>query len=677
NKIKEHLPKIIEILFKKNSALDSLELSHISSIPSSSSQTSFSNASNKTISKSNQSASNFSLLSLIKKPKNQPNPASQANLSTSQENKIKQLKTDQKTLSQYIKSFEAIVLKSILQYTMTSSVNLQAKIMDLLIQLILLNVDYCSLDGEKIFFDYVLKQLESMEQKRINENSKNYDPTSNSLSKSYMIDLNESFDYETVYLDPLNPFDLDAMLNKLYSHTENNFNSSSSYLATIGTSPLICLLNLRQQEHLQAHLIIPKIFEFLIELANSRQNSSKISNKDRSSGLLGMSEIMRLCDNLIASENSFHTHVLMALRPIVIDLFLNRSMEDSRELEMQHEVIIKTMLRFVHYPSIWPLLNLVVLKLKKDNVDKWKKVSRQICDSIFDSIKSSKLKILDYNGHELRSVHRYSLSYIPCIESTKSLIQLFGHLHSSVYRPIDFIIMSMFEKSKELIFQENISTNLPENLSLFILHLYLLFTNASEDQILFRLQCLTEQISQMFHNDNQANKSSRKGSLDVLNFENENISMSASSNSFLFTFDYLENGEYDFSDSALFLGKFLLKILDVSFLYVRKNFKFNPNWFISAQNLASSTNSGAFLREHEMDELLNLNMVQHLIANQLQILIYIITCEKFAKISDVLSKLINFKSELYAERKFRRENLSRSEKFNCEYNMESHCGNIF
>ena len=628
--------------------MDSLELSQVSSIPPSSSyssQMAFSNSSNKTISKSSQLGSNFSLFSLIKKPK--PISSSQQNISISHENKIKQIKTDHKTLSQYIKSFEAIVLKSIVQYTMTSSVNLQTKILELLSQLIILNVDYGSLDSDKLFFEHVLKQLESMEQKRINENSKNYDPTSNSLSKTYMVDLYESIETETTYSDPLNPFDLDAMLNKLYSHTENYSNTSNSYLGTIGTSPLICLLNLRQQEHLQAHLIIPKIFEFLIELTNAKQNSSKITSRNRSSTLFGMSDIMQLCDNLIASENSFHTHVLVALRPIVIDLFLNRSIEDSRELEMHHEVIIKTMLKFIHYPSIWPLLNLVVLKLKKDNINQWKKVSRQICDCLFDSIKVSKLKILEFNGYELRSVHRYSLSFIPCIESLKLLVQLFSQLHSSVYRPIDFIILSMFDKSKELIFQESDSYSLIQNLGLFILHIYLLLTNASEDQILLRIHCLSEQISTLLKNINQTNGDNevhRSKSLNIINLENTEKNMSSSSKSFKFMLDNSESDEYDFTDSALFLANFLLKVLDVSFSYVKKNIKFNPDWFISGQNLASSTNSGAFLKVHEINELQNLTIVQHLIANQLQILTYLITSENFSKIANALSKLVNLES---------------------------------
>jgi hypothetical protein len=68
-----------------------------------------------------------------------------------QQQKIKQQKSDLKTISQYIKSFESIVIKSLRQYTLTTSVNLQTKILELLVQLIFLKVDYCLLDSDKVF----------------------------------------------------------------------------------------------------------------------------------------------------------------------------------------------------------------------------------------------------------------------------------------------------------------------------------------------------------------------------------------------------------------------------------------------------------------------------------------------------------------------------------------------
>ena len=62
-----------------------------------------------------------------------------------QQQKLKQQKTDLKTIGQYIKSFESIVIKSLRQYTLTTSVNLQTRILELLIQLVFLKVDYCLL----------------------------------------------------------------------------------------------------------------------------------------------------------------------------------------------------------------------------------------------------------------------------------------------------------------------------------------------------------------------------------------------------------------------------------------------------------------------------------------------------------------------------------------------------
>ena len=68
-----------------------------------------------------------------------------------QQQRIKQQKNDLKTISQYIKSFESIVIKSLRQYTLTTSANLQTKILELLVQLIFLKVDYCLLDSDKVF----------------------------------------------------------------------------------------------------------------------------------------------------------------------------------------------------------------------------------------------------------------------------------------------------------------------------------------------------------------------------------------------------------------------------------------------------------------------------------------------------------------------------------------------
>ena len=91
------------------------------------------------------------------------------------------------------------------------------------------------------------------------------------LAKSYQVDLYENFDSETTLLDPLNPFDLDTMLNKL-CFTLSSWNSSSigALLSSASTSntgnsgltsvsPIYSNVNLKQQEHQQNHILIPKL----------------------------------------------------------------------------------------------------------------------------------------------------------------------------------------------------------------------------------------------------------------------------------------------------------------------------------------------------------------------------------------------------------------------------------
>ena len=375
------------------------------------------------------STSPFKLFNLLKsKAKPDPNAAilqQQQQQKELQQQKLKQQKTDLKTIGQYIKSFESIVIKSLRQYTLTTSVNLQTRILELLIQLIFLKVDYCLLDSEKVFIDYVLKQFEHLEQKKSSSDSSNGprnggesdESGSSHLSKSYLIDLYENFDSESSVSDPLDIFDLDTMLNKLVttSHApqssshgagssnnlrhEKNYGSHSSSLYG-SSSPIISSQSLRQEEHQRNHTLIPKLFDFLILLSHEKKNpnanaatathlAKPISNLNRpgGNGLLTIPEVMQLCDNLIASENSPHTHAIPALRPLVIDLFLNRTSEDSKELDMQHDVTFNTLLRLIQYPQMWPLLTIAISKYKKDNQEKWKKTSRQVCDALFDSMR--------------------------------------------------------------------------------------------------------------------------------------------------------------------------------------------------------------------------------------------------------------------------------------------------
>ena len=49
-------------------------------------------------------------------------------------------------------------------YTVTSDAAVQSLVLQLLIQLVQLRVNYCLLDADQIFIDYVIKQLEYVEE---------------------------------------------------------------------------------------------------------------------------------------------------------------------------------------------------------------------------------------------------------------------------------------------------------------------------------------------------------------------------------------------------------------------------------------------------------------------------------------------------------------------------------
>ncbi|XP_031845695.1 huntingtin isoform X2 [Nomia melanderi] len=81
--------------------------------------------------------------------------------------------TDQKTsIASFIRLFEPMVIKSLKQYTVTSSVPLQCQVLMLLSQLVQLRVNYCLLDSERIFIGFVLKQFEFVEEGHVQQTEK-------------------------------------------------------------------------------------------------------------------------------------------------------------------------------------------------------------------------------------------------------------------------------------------------------------------------------------------------------------------------------------------------------------------------------------------------------------------------------------------------------------------------
>merc|ERR1719394_1591078 len=74
---------------------------------------------------------------------------------------------DRTSLAGYIRMFEPIVIKALKLYTVSSDIGLQCEVLQLLIQLVRLRVNYCLLDSDQIFIGFVKKQLESMQEGEI------------------------------------------------------------------------------------------------------------------------------------------------------------------------------------------------------------------------------------------------------------------------------------------------------------------------------------------------------------------------------------------------------------------------------------------------------------------------------------------------------------------------------
>ena len=67
----------------------------------------------------------------------------------------------------YIRLFEPLVIKALKQYTVSSCLELQKQVLDLLAQLIQLRVNYCLLDSDQVFIRFILKQIELIEEGNI------------------------------------------------------------------------------------------------------------------------------------------------------------------------------------------------------------------------------------------------------------------------------------------------------------------------------------------------------------------------------------------------------------------------------------------------------------------------------------------------------------------------------
>lgn len=178
--------------------------------------------------------------------------------------------------------------------------------------------------------------------------------------------------------------------------------------------------------------LIPKVFQFLVQLSYSKQHSKCI---------IGVPKIIQLCDGLMASGQPPLTHCIPALEPIVEDIFLTRNKSntsDMKELETTREVLLPMLLRLSEYKQVVSLLILILEDSKYcvDNTEKWLGWSKQVLRVVFPMLKENKIR-LD-TSDDFVTMRKFILSLEP-----------------NVFKPFDEIIVMFFQEPPVLVSFEN------------------------------------------------------------------------------------------------------------------------------------------------------------------------------------------------------------------------------
>ena len=213
--------------------------------------------------------------------------------------------------------------------------------------------------------------------------------------------------------------------------------------------------------------LVGHIFFFLILLSYERYHSKPI---------IGIPKIIQLCDGILASGQYPQKFALPSLQPIVEDLILLRSaakVDSSKELEAQREVIVANCLKLVQFPRILKILIIVTKQSKKDGEEKWKKISRQITDTLLPQLVKQSIQI-------------------DCYDSLNCLHQLFESVSPSVFRPVDILLKALFAAP-----QPDITDNyyyFHRWTCLILVILRLLIVQVKEEVVLARLEEIKSSI---------------------------------------------------------------------------------------------------------------------------------------------------------------------------------------
>lgn len=199
----------------------------------------------------------------------------------------------QSTIASYIRLFEPLVIKALKQYTVSSGLDLQQQVLDLLSQLIQLRVNYCLLDSDQVFIGFIIKQLEFIEEGQIR------------------LVLNNIVDYSNVYkrffsvgILPWQRYGIENTCSCVLAVKNDSLikatNKKTHHICIFMTSyqPLILLFKNRPVIgwpcifDRNSETLIPNIFSFLVMLSYEKTHSKSI---------IAMPKIIQLCDGIMAS----------------------------------------------------------------------------------------------------------------------------------------------------------------------------------------------------------------------------------------------------------------------------------------------------------------------------------------------------------------------------------------
>nr|NP_001342356.1 huntingtin [Ciona intestinalis] len=298
----------------------------------------------------------------------------------------KNSKGSKSSIQNYIRLFEILVIKSLKLYTTTSSVEFQQKhVLNLLAQLVQLRVNYCMLDSDQVFINFIIKQFESIE-------------------------------------------------GGLVRGSES---------------------------------LIPHVFFFLVLLSYERY---------RTKAVITMPKIIQLCDGLMASGQGSASHVIPAMQPIIHDIYVVRasSKNEPPEVTTQREVVQFTLLKLLQHPQVFKMLITILVHGRRENVEKWKKYSRQVADVLLPLLSQLKVNVTSH-------------------DDVSTLHSLFEAISPSALRPIGLLMDLLLKMPKSL----NSISHIHRWLTNILVLLRVLICQASEHDILDNIDLSKVKIKHM------------------------------------------------------------------------------------------------------------------------------------------------------------------------------------